>query len=66
MKFRIIEDQRETFPIRVLCDVMGVSPAGYYAWRGRPESPRKTANLYKFLFDLTDGGSWLVDVHASS
>ena len=23
---------------------MGVSPAGYYAWRGRPESPRKTAN----------------------
>ena len=29
MKFRIIEDQRETFPIRVLCDVMGVSAAGY-------------------------------------
>ena len=25
MKFRIIEDQREMFPIRVLCDVMGVS-----------------------------------------
>jgi hypothetical protein len=23
-------------------------------------------NLYKFLFDLTDGGNWLVDVHASS
>ena len=22
--------------------------------------------LYKFLFDLTDGGNWLVDVHASS
>jgi putative transposase len=44
MKFRIIEDQRETFPVRVLCDVMGVSTAGYYAWRGRPESPRKAAN----------------------
>jgi putative transposase len=44
MKFRLIEDQREAFPVRILCDVMGVSPAGYYAWRGRPESLRKTAN----------------------
>ena len=44
MKFRLIEDQRDTFPVRVVCDVMGVSPAGYYAWRGRPESPRKVAN----------------------
>ena len=44
MKFRIIEAQCEIFPVRVLCDVMAVSPAGYYAWRGRPESPRKTAN----------------------
>jgi putative transposase len=44
MKFRLIEDQRAAFPVRVLCDVMGVSPAGYYAWRSRPESTRKTEN----------------------
>jgi putative transposase len=44
MKFRLIADQREMFPVRAMCDVMDVSPAGYYAWRGRPESPRKTAN----------------------
>ena len=25
----------------------------------------KSPYLYKFLFDLTDGGNWLVDVHAS-
>ena len=28
MKFRIIEAQCEIFPVRVLCDVMAVSPAG--------------------------------------
>jgi putative transposase len=44
MKFRLIAAQREMFPVRVLCDVIGVSPAGYYAWRGRPECPRKAAN----------------------
>src|ERR1700730_8653965 len=44
MKFRLIEDQRERFAGRVVWDVMGVSRAGYYAWRGRPESPRKMAN----------------------
>ena len=44
MKFRLIEEQRKMFPVRALCDVMGVSPAGYYAWRGRPESLRKAAN----------------------
>jgi putative transposase len=44
MKFRLIEDHREMFPVRVMCDAMGVPPAGYYAWRGRPESPRKAAN----------------------
>jgi hypothetical protein len=44
MKFRLIADQHETFPVRVMCDVMDVSPAGYYAWRGRPESPCKAAN----------------------
>jgi hypothetical protein len=24
MKFRLIEDQHEMFPVRVVCDVMGV------------------------------------------
>jgi putative transposase len=55
MKFRSIENRREIFPVRVMCssiamdrwidiDVMSGSKAGYYAWRGRPESPRKAAN----------------------
>jgi putative transposase len=44
MRFRFIEDRRADYPVRILCDVLEVSPAGYYAWRARPESRRSTAN----------------------
>jgi putative transposase len=44
MRFRFIEDRRADYPVTVLCDVLGVSPAGYYAWRSRPESERSAAN----------------------
>jgi putative transposase len=30
--------------VTILCDVLEVSPAGYYAWRSRPESERSAAN----------------------
>ncbi|MGR0185109.1 hypothetical protein [Azospirillum aestuarii] len=44
MRFRVIEDCRADYPVRVLCAALDVSPSGYYAWRSRPESPRKVAN----------------------
>ena len=44
MRFRFIEDRRADYPVTILCDVLGVSPAGYYAWRTRPESRRSAAN----------------------
>lgn len=44
MRFRFIEDRRADYPVTLLCDVLGVSPAGYYAWRARPESRRSAAN----------------------
>lgn len=44
MRFRCIEDHRDIWPVQVLCDALEVSPSGYYAWRGRPESARAAAN----------------------
>jgi transposase InsO family protein len=44
MRFCFIEDRRADYPVRILCEVLGVSSAGYYAWRSRPESRRSAAN----------------------
>jgi putative transposase len=44
MSFRFIEDHRDTYPVRLMCAVLEVSPAGYYAWRERPASERVAAN----------------------
>ena len=44
MRFRFIEDRRINYPVRIMCAVLDVSPAGYYAWRSRPESRRSAAN----------------------
>src|ERR1700710_356028 len=51
MRFRFIEDRRADYPVTILCEVLGVSPAGYYAWRSRPESRRSAAN--RDLVDAT-------------
>jgi putative transposase len=44
MSFRFIEDHRDTYPVRLMCAVLEVSPAGYYAWRDRPPSRRTKSN----------------------
>ena len=44
MRFRFVEDHRADYPVRVLCGALDVSPAGFYAWRSRPESRRSAAN----------------------
>jgi hypothetical protein len=56
MRFRFIEDRRADYPVRILCDVLGVSPAGYYAWRSRPESRRSTADR-QLVNDIKAGPS---------
>ena len=44
MRFRFLDEHRRTFPVRVMCEVLEVSAAGYDAWRRRPESSRTAAS----------------------
>ena len=40
MKFAFINEHHDQFTVELMCAVLGVTRGGYYAWRGRPESPR--------------------------
>lgn len=40
MKFAFVHDHRGTWPVSVMCRVLGVTPAGYYAHQKRPPTRR--------------------------
>jgi putative transposase len=44
MRYRFIEDHRRSWPVRLMCQALEVTPGGYYGWRGRPASARAQAN----------------------
>ena len=43
MKFGLIDEHREVWPVRLTCAVLDLSTSGYSAWWGRPESRRAVA-----------------------
>jgi putative transposase len=57
-RYRFIHAERATYPVAVLCRVLRVSRAGYYAWAGRGASARARADE-----DLT---AQIAVVHARS
>ncbi len=45
MTFAFIEREKANHPIKVMCEVLGVSESGFFESRSRPRSPRATANV---------------------
>jgi putative transposase len=44
MSYRFMREHVATFPVSVMCEVLGVSRSGYYDWASRAESERAAAD----------------------
>lgn len=60
MRYAFIKEHGDLFPIGRMCQVLGVSTSGYYAWRQRPVSSRAQANeslklKIEIIYQVSDG-----------
>ena len=44
MRYQYIRDHREEFSIKRMCQLLGVTRSGYYAWQGDKAGPRELEN----------------------
>ena len=69
MCFRLIDAKRAQHPVSLLCSVLGVSRAGYYAWKHRPGSSRARRDgellaLIRQIHDESEGSYGWPRMHA--
>jgi putative transposase len=69
MCFRLIDAKKAQHPVSLLCSVLGVSRAGYYAWKDRPISPRERRDrellaLIREIHDESEGSYGWPRMHA--
>ena len=43
--FRLIDAEKASYPVAMLCRMLGLSKSGYYAWRTRPPSKRSREDV---------------------
>jgi transposase InsO family protein len=60
MRFVLIDEAKEEFPVHRLCRVLGVSQSGYFAWKGRPACRRQHEDMVllahvRSAFTLSNG-----------
>ena len=58
MRFRYIEAEKGRHSAKMLCRVLGVSRAGYYAWRSRGPSKRakEDERVKELIRDVYEAG----------
>jgi putative transposase len=45
MTYLFIKENRSSFPVKKMCQVLQVSQSGYYRWLKSPHSPRKEEKI---------------------
>ena len=44
MRYQFIREHREEFSVKRMCQMLGVTRSGYYAWQPEKEGPRELEN----------------------